>query len=111
AICLEPGRNVAGVHTLEGAFQYRDLACVKLCGNIFRGQQHLSQMADQAEAGDVGQSVNGKAAVGCWLLAVRKNVVGRWSLVVGCGAWLRGADEGVSPYVVRGDHFGGGLVR
>ena len=68
-------------------------------------------MADQAEAGDVGQSVNGKAAVGCWLLAVRKNVVGRWSLVVGCGAWLRGADEGVRPYVVRGDHFGGGLVQ
>ena len=68
-------------------------------------------MADQAEAGDVGQSVNGKAAVGCWLLAVRKNVVGRWSSVVGCGAWLRGADQGVRPYVVRSDQFGGGLVQ
>src|SRR5437660_9295914 len=94
---------MARMDTFESAFQYRDLACVKLCGNIFRGQQHLSQMADQSEAGDIRERTNGEPVVGGWLS------------VVGCGALPGSAGEGTRPYVRCGsefsDHFGGGLVQ
>ena len=41
------------------------------------GECDFAGVSDQAEAGDVGHGVDGKS------------VVGRWSLVAGCGASLR----------------------
>ncbi len=67
AVVFQAAGNVAGANAIQRAFDYRDLMDVETQRDI-RGQGHLAGVADEAEAGDVGQGVDGR-----WSL-----VVGRW---------------------------------
>ena len=68
AVVFQAAGDVAGANAIQRAFEHGDLIDVEVQRDI-RGQGHLAGVADQAEAGDVGQGVDGSLVVGRWPLA------------------------------------------
>jgi len=100
AVVGEASGDVVGADAGEGSVEERDCVRVQVDGDV-GGEEDFAGVSDQAEAGDVGQGMDGGAVVGRWSL-----VVSRWSLVVGLGG---------CPHMVRSDydirdHFGGFFV-
>jgi hypothetical protein len=57
-IRFEPPGNVAGADAIERAFEHKNLGGFEHKADV-RSQRHFASVADQAEAGDVGESVDG----------------------------------------------------
>ena len=68
AVVFQASGNVAGADAVERAFDQRDLLDVEVEGDV-RGESHFAGVADQAEAGDVGQGMDWSLVVGRWPLA------------------------------------------
>src|SRR5208282_2300131 len=78
-IRFESAGNVARVDTIERTFERRNVGGLEDEADV-RCQRHFASVADEAEAGDVGESVDSKGVVSCWLLVVgRATDVSRFS--------------------------------
>ena len=62
AVGFEASGNVAGADAFQRAFEHRDPAGVDDQADV-RGESHLARMADQAEAGDVGEGMDREACL------------------------------------------------
>ncbi len=86
AVVFQAARDVAGADAVERAFEQRDSADVEAQGDI-RGQSHFAGVADQAEAGDVGQGVDWSLVVGRWPLAEAAELCSAWAGGTPAPAW------------------------
>ncbi len=99
AIGPESAGDVAGADAVEGAFEQRDVAGVEMRETFSEASSISRSVADEAEAGDVGEGVDGKPVV-------RRSVVGRW-----LRSFAPPDGRGRPSPLEFCDHFGGGFVQ
>src|SRR5438045_1796763 len=79
AVVFQAAGNTAGAYAIQSTLEQRDLVDAEAERDL-RRESHFASVADQTEAGDVGEGVDGALVVGCW--------PGRWPLARRCRALL-----------------------